>query len=112
MLIEAEESAKKTVEIATKNKREKMRGAAAKAEEDLKKFREEQQAEFDKTTKDKKNFDAKKELDAETNAEKAVVQKDYDGNKKKTVKYIVSKILDVPITLTDTQTQSLKTGKV
>jgi len=45
---------------------------------------------------------SKKELDA--------VQKDYSANKERTVKYVVDKVLDVPIGLTDTQRQALKMG--
>jgi len=41
-----------------------------------------------------------------------MVQQDYTNNKAQTVKYVVSKVLDVPIELTTTQLQALRSGMV
>lgn len=111
-LLEAEKSAKQSLERAVQDRKAKLKSAKEKAEQDLKVFRDEQQKKFEKETASKKDFDAMKEMSNSTKAEIEMVQRDYDSNKTRTVKYIVDKILDVPITLTDTQMQSLKAGTV
>jgi len=112
-LIEAEADAQKKVNNATQAKKEKLKAAAGKAQDDLAAFKMEKKNAFEQARANTSSDETmKKELASQTQAENLSVQKQYDANKQSTVKYIVSKILDVPITLTDTQIQSLKTGAV
>jgi len=112
-LMEAENKAKKKMEDALQEKKKKMTGAKAKALEDLKAYEAMKTKETNAATSGQTCVDAmNKQLASETLAEVAKVQQQYDQHKQNTVKYIVSKILDVPITLTATQIQSLKTGAV
>jgi len=41
-----------------------------------------------------------------------MVKRDYEQNKDRTIKYVISKVLDVQTTLTDTQKQALRMGVV
>merc|ERR1712039_976906 len=78
------------------------------AEEDLKAFRDEQEAKFQKETGSKAAADPAAELKGSTKAEIDMVMKDYENNKAKTIQYVVSKVLDVKIELNATQKQALK----
>merc|ERR1711920_663775 len=92
---------------AKTNRLAKLRQAKEKAEEDLKAFKEEQEAKFQKETGSKAAADPTAELSGSTKIEIENVTKDYDTNKAKTIQYIVNKVLDVPIGLNDTQKQAL-----
>merc|ERR1711920_407043 len=97
---QAEKQGEELIAKAKTNRLTKLRQAKDKAEEDLKAFREEQEAKFQKETGSKAGADPAAELKDATKAEIDLVQQDYNSNKAKTVQYIVSKVLDVPTTLT------------
>mmetsp|Transcript_99031 Transcript_99031/g.280492 ORF Transcript_99031/g.280492 Transcript_99031/m.280492 type:complete len:127 (+) Transcript_99031:82-462(+) len=109
-LLQAEKQGEDLIQTAKKNRLAKLRQAKEKAEEDLKAFREEQEAKFQKETGSKAAADPAAELKGATKAEIAAVNEDYESNKAKTIQYIVGKVLDVPTELTSTQKQALKTG--
>merc|ERR1712151_1021559 len=98
------------IQGAKQKRLDKLRQAKDKAAEDLKVFSDEQEAKFQKETGSKAMTDPTAELRGATQTGIAQVNKDYDMNKEKAVKYITSKVLDVPLELTETQTQALKTG--
>merc|ERR1711862_1035757 len=96
------------ISAAKKTRLEKLRKAKDKADEELKVFKEEQEAKFLKETGSKAASDPTAELKDSTNAAISAVKNDYTTNKGKTVDYISQKVLDVPIGLTDTQKQALR----
>merc|ERR1712113_537465 len=100
------------IATAKKNRLAKLRQAKEKAEEDLKSFREEQEAKFQRETGAKANADPTAELRGSTANDVSQVQNDYNTNKAKTIQYIVDKVLDVKKTLTQTQKQALTAGVV
>merc|ERR1712066_1050501 len=111
-LLQAEKQGEELIATSKKNRLAKLRQAKEKAEEDLKAFREEQEAKFQKETGSKAAADPTAELQGSTKVEIDNVMKDYETNKAKTIQYIVGKVLDVPIGLNETQKQALKSGVV
>mmetsp|Transcript_29385 Transcript_29385/g.63901 ORF Transcript_29385/g.63901 Transcript_29385/m.63901 type:complete len:125 (+) Transcript_29385:84-458(+) len=111
-LLDAEKQAEEIIANAKKNRLTKLRQAKEKAEEDLKVFREEQEAKFQKEAGSRSNADATLELKTSTKTELELVEKDYVSNKGRTVDYVAKKVLDVPVTLTETQIRALKMGIV
>lgn len=109
-LLKAEKEAEEIIAKAKKTRLEKLREAKAAADEELKDFKDKEEAAFQKTIASKASTDPAAELKASTQKELQMVQQDYDNNKAKTVQYVVTKVLDVPIALTATQTQALKSG--
>mmetsp|Transcript_26549 Transcript_26549/g.69297 ORF Transcript_26549/g.69297 Transcript_26549/m.69297 type:complete len:127 (-) Transcript_26549:117-497(-) len=108
----AEQKAKDIIEAAKKERVKKLRQATQAAEDDLKSFREEQQKLHEAKENSTQDNDAIRQLQQKTRAEIDEVREDYEKNKDKTIKYVVEKVLDVPTTLTDTQTMSLRVGSV
>jgi len=106
----AEQQAEQIIAEAKKERLAKLKKAKDKAEEDLKVFKEEQEAKFQKETSSKVASDPHSELQDSTKQQIGMVQKDYDTNKSKTIQYVVGKIMEVSIALTDTQKQALRTG--
>eukprot|EP00931_Biecheleriopsis_adriatica_P069510 TRINITY_DN4334_c0_g1_i1.p1 TRINITY_DN4334_c0_g1~~TRINITY_DN4334_c0_g1_i1.p1 ORF type:complete len:123 (-),score=52.12 TRINITY_DN4334_c0_g1_i1:194-562(-) len=111
-LLEAEKSAEEIIASAKKNRLVKLRQAKEKAEEDLKEFKEKEEARFQKEMGTKASADPAEALKASTKNEVDAVQRDYNTNKARTIQYVVSKVLEVPIGLTPTQKQALSTGAV
>merc|ERR1712083_163108 len=109
-LLQAEKQGEELIAKAKTNRLAKLRQAKEKAEEDLKAFKEEQEAKFQKETGSKAGADPAAELKDSTKAEIDMVMKDYEANKAKTIQYVVSKVLDVKIELNETQRQALKSG--
>merc|ERR1712137_18004 len=109
-LLQAEKQGEELIAKAKTNRLAKLRQAKEKAEEDLKAFKEEQEAKFQKETGSKAGADPAAELKDSTKAEIDTVMRDYEANKAKTIQYVVSKVLDVKIELNDTQRQALKSG--
>eukprot|EP00418_Pyrodinium_bahamense_P089682 CAMPEP_0179036928 /NCGR_PEP_ID=MMETSP0796-20121207/13867_1 /TAXON_ID=73915 /ORGANISM="Pyrodinium bahamense, Strain pbaha01" /LENGTH=151 /DNA_ID=CAMNT_0020733223 /DNA_START=79 /DNA_END=532 /DNA_ORIENTATION=- len=107
-LLQAEKQGEELIATAKKNRLAKLRQAKEKAEDDLKAFREEQEAKFQRETGTKAAADPTAELKDSTKAEIDMVNQDYESNKAKTVQYIVGKVLEVPTELTATQKQALK----
>jgi len=111
-LLQAEKQGEELISTAKKNRLAKLRQAKEKAEEDLKTFREEQEAKFQRETGTKAAADPTAELKDSTKAEIDLVAQDYSANKAKTIEYIVSKVLEVPLELSATQKQALKMSLV
>merc|ERR1711948_130672 len=109
-LLQAEKQGEELIAKAKTNRLAKLRQAKEKAEEDLKAFREEQEAKFQKEAGSKAAADPAAELKDSTKKEIDAVMKDYEANKAKTIQYVVSKVLDVKIELNATQKQALKSG--
>merc|ERR1712039_834610 len=109
-LLQAEKQGEELIAKAKTNRLAKLRQAKEKAEEDLKAFREEQEAKFQKETGSKAAADPAAELKDSTKKEIDTVMRDYEANKAKTIQYVVSKVLDVKIELNATQKQALKSG--
>merc|ERR1712190_593137 len=109
-LLQAEKQGEELIAKAKTNRLAKLRQAKEKAEEDLKTFRDEQEAKFQKETGSKAAADPAAELKDSTKTEIDMVMKDYESNKAKTIQYVVSKVLDVKIELNETQRQALKSG--
>lgn len=111
-LLQAEKQAEDIISNAKKNRLAKLRQAKEKAEEELKDFRNKEETKFQKEMGSKVGADPAAALKASTQAEIDGVQKDYQTNKGRTVLYVVNKVLEVQIALTDTQKQALTTGAV
>mmetsp|Transcript_3504 Transcript_3504/g.7033 ORF Transcript_3504/g.7033 Transcript_3504/m.7033 type:complete len:126 (-) Transcript_3504:331-708(-) len=111
-LLQAEKQGEELIGTAKKNRLTKLRQAKEKAEEDLKAFREEQEAKFQKETGSKAAADPTAELKDSTKKEIDLVSQDYSANKAKTIEYICSKVLEVPCELSATQKQALSTRMV
>merc|ERR1711862_1036488 len=109
-LLQAEKQGEELIAKAKTNRLAKLRQAKEKAEEDLKAFKEEQEAKFQKETGSKASADPAAELKDSTKKEIDAVMRDYEANKAKTIQYVVSKVLDVKIELNATQKQALKSG--
>merc|ERR1712039_1073757 len=109
-LLQAEKQGEELIAKAKTNRLAKLRQAKEKAEEDLKAFKDEQEAKFQKETAGKAGADPTAELKDSTKKEIDMVMKDYEANKAKTIQYVVSKVLDVKIELNETQRQALKSG--
>merc|ERR1712063_228793 len=109
-LLQAEKQGEELIAKAKTNRLAKLRQAKEKAEEDLKAFKDEQEAKFQEETGSKAAADPAAELKDSTKKEIDTVMKDYEANKAKTIQYVVSKVLDVKIELNATQKQALKSG--
>mmetsp|Transcript_93405 Transcript_93405/g.166159 ORF Transcript_93405/g.166159 Transcript_93405/m.166159 type:complete len:124 (+) Transcript_93405:60-431(+) len=111
-LLQAEKQAEDIIANAKKNRLTKLRQAKEKAEEELKEFRDKEEARFQKEMGAKAGADPAEALKASTKTEVDGVQRDYATNKARTVQYVVNKVLEVQIGLTETQKQALTTGAV
>eukprot|EP00932_Pfiesteria_piscicida_P003373 SRR837773.13287.p3 GENE.SRR837773.13287~~SRR837773.13287.p3 ORF type:complete len:122 (-),score=78.40 SRR837773.13287:69-434(-) len=111
-LLQAEKEAEGLIATAKKNRQMKLKQAKDKAEEDLKAFREEQERKFQAEMGAKARADPSAELKGATEAEIRRVKQDYEQNKARTIQYVMSKVLDVPTGLSETQQQALRMGTV
>mmetsp|Transcript_14908 Transcript_14908/g.30881 ORF Transcript_14908/g.30881 Transcript_14908/m.30881 type:complete len:124 (+) Transcript_14908:69-440(+) len=109
-LLMAEKQADELISQAKKNRLTKLRQAKEKAEEELKDFREKEERKFQNEMGGKASEDPSQALASATANEIQMVMADYQANKVRTVQYVVSKILDVPLGISDTQKQALRTG--
>merc|ERR1712232_1335096 len=98
-LLKAEKQAEEVIATAKKNRLAKLREAKTAAEDELKEFREKEEANFQQSVGSKSKIDPAADLKSSTEKELSMVQQDYNNNKGKTVQYVVSKVLDVPICL-------------
>eukprot|EP00928_Gymnodinium_smaydae_P067987 TRINITY_DN5102_c0_g5_i1.p1 TRINITY_DN5102_c0_g5~~TRINITY_DN5102_c0_g5_i1.p1 ORF type:complete len:122 (+),score=56.15 TRINITY_DN5102_c0_g5_i1:126-491(+) len=110
-LLEAERKAEELIATAKRNRQALIRQAKDKAEEDVQAFKQEQEERFRKEAGLKAAHDPAAELKASTQQSVDAVHSDYAANKTKTVDFIVEKVLDVSIALSDTQKMVLKMGK-
>mmetsp|Transcript_21030 Transcript_21030/g.48683 ORF Transcript_21030/g.48683 Transcript_21030/m.48683 type:complete len:125 (-) Transcript_21030:237-611(-) len=111
-LLNAEKQAEELISTAKQNRLAKLKEAKTVAEKDLQEFRQEEEKKFQKEMGSKQNVDPAAEYKSSTQQELNMVEADYKNNKAAVVKYIVSKVLDVPLELSATQIQSLKAGTV
>mmetsp|Transcript_794 Transcript_794/g.1322 ORF Transcript_794/g.1322 Transcript_794/m.1322 type:complete len:124 (-) Transcript_794:146-517(-) len=111
-LLKAEKRAEELISEAKKNRVQRLREAKAAADEELKEFKEKSEADFQKTIASKASANPAGDLQESTRKELEMVEQDYQNNKAKTIQYVVSKVLDVPIELSTTQLQALKSGMV
>merc|ERR1712087_1009840 len=109
-LLQAEKQGEELIAKAKTNRLAKLRQAKEKAEEDLKAFKEEQEAKFQKETGSKAAADPAAELKDSTKKEIDMGMKDYEANRAKTIQYVVSKVLDVKIELTKHKGKHLRSG--
>merc|ERR1712070_433955 len=109
-LLQAEKQAEEIIATAKKNRLSKLREAKAAADEELELFKAAQEESFQKSLGAKAKVDPAAELKAATEAELHLVEQDFANNSKKTVDYVVQKVLDVPLKLSSTQKQALKAG--
>merc|ERR1712187_456255 len=109
-LEKAEKQAEDIVQTAKKNRQALLRQAKDKAEEDVKVFRDEQEVRFQKEVGLKAATDPAAEFAEAAKISVQNVQSDYTQSKDKTVKFVASKVLDVPIGLTETQKMVLRMG--
>merc|ERR1712048_835558 len=109
-LLTAEKQAEDMIASAKSKRLEKLKSAKVKAEEDLKVFKDEQEAKFQKETGSKATADPTAELKSATQKGIQMVESDYQANKARAVQYITGKVLDVPLGLTETQKQALVSG--
>ena len=109
-LLLAEKEADQIIQTAKKNRAEMLKKAKEAAEKELQDFRAQQDAKFDAEVAAKSQTDQAAELKLITEKEVGRVQQDFEENKDITVSYICGKVLNVPLRLTETQQQALKTG--
>merc|ERR1719265_3121807 len=110
-LLVAEKQAEDLISQAKKNRTNKLKQAKDAAEDELKEFRGSEETKFQKEVGSKAGVDPAADLKTSTAREIQQVQTDYNMNKDKAIQYITSKVLDVPLGLTETQKQALKGGQ-
>merc|ERR1711879_27210 len=107
-LLRAEESAQADIDAAKQRRKQELKKAKDEADQAIAEFRVEQEKKHKEESADLTSPSSAKKSSA--TAELNKVQADYDKNKTKTVKYVVDKVLDVQISLSETQKQSLRMG--
>merc|ERR1719311_848551 len=108
-LLDAEGEAK-AIQDAKRNRVEKLRGLTLAAEKEVEDFKRERETKYQEDIASRAVLDPEAAMESSTRREIDLVQQEYQNSKKKTVDYIVDKVLDVVIELTPTQKQALKTG--
>jgi vacuolar-type H+-ATPase subunit H len=106
-LNEAEVRAESIIDEAKKYRKALLAKARDAAEEELEAFSKEQDAQLKAASAGQSDDDATKALEAQTASQLAAVDGDFQRNSAKTVEFVVSKVLDVPLALSSTQTQAL-----
>jgi len=106
-LNEAEIKAESIIDEAKKYRKTILAKARDAAEEELKGFSSDQDRVLREALAGQGDDDATKALESTTAGELAAVEGDFQRNSAKTVEFVVSKVLDVPLTLTSTQRQAL-----
>merc|ERR1712232_1283121 len=106
----AEKKAEELIAEAKSHRLDRLRQARKKAEEELREFRAKEEAKFEKETGAKSRADPQAALASETAKQLAGVEVDYTRNKDRAVSHVAGKVLDVTLTLTETQVQALKQG--
>mmetsp|Transcript_85622 Transcript_85622/g.242823 ORF Transcript_85622/g.242823 Transcript_85622/m.242823 type:complete len:130 (-) Transcript_85622:210-599(-) len=111
-LLDAEQKADQIIADAKKSRLSRLRQAKDKVDEELRAFRQEIEAKFEKDFGDKARIDPGASTRAASEHELQKVGSDYNANKLVTVEYVCSKVLEVTPTLTSTQAQGLASGFV
>merc|ERR1719272_1592605 len=109
-LLKAEKQAEELIARARENRVLKLKQAKDSADEELKKFRDAEEAKFQGDAGKRAAVDPAADLKNTTKMELDMVTRDYQQNKEKTSNYIVSKILEVPLELTIIAKSSLAKG--
>ena len=111
-LLEAENTAKQIIEQGKQDRKAKLQKANQDAEAELDRYKKEKEREYE-AEKAKKEVESKgADRSSADEEEMRRVTQDFENNKGECIKYIVQKVLEVPIGLTTTQAQALKTGAV
>merc|ERR1712150_72428 len=100
------------IEKAKLAKKNQLTAAKEDAQADLEAFRARKKKEFDEEVARKGGDSATQEEDRKAKEQTAQVDRDYEQNKKTTIDYIVGKVLNVQLELTETQKQALRNGTV
>ena len=111
-LLQAEEEAAKIIENAKTSKTTKLKQAKANAVQQLETFKRDEESKYNEELAKLKANDPSAKLESSSAKELAMVQQDYESNKDATVKYIVEKVKQVNLELTDTQKLALKNNQV
>merc|ERR1719305_185983 len=98
-LLKAEKQAEELIVKARENRVLKLKQAKDSADEELKKFREQEEAKFNQDSGSKLTVDPVADLKSTTQTEIAMVSRDYEQNKEKVGAHITGKILNVPLEL-------------
>merc|ERR1712216_464128 len=106
----AEKQAEELIARARENRVLKLKQAKDSADDELKKFREAEEAKFQTETGARSAVDPAADLKNTTKMELDMVSRDYEQNKEKAANYIVGKILEVPLELSQIAKSSLKAG--
>jgi len=106
-LLQAEKQAEEIINAAKKNRAGKIRQAKDGADEELVSFRAQEEQQFCEQAALKAAAGVDDAFKADAQATLLAVSQDYKVNKDKTIDFIVSKVLDVPKSLTPTQKESL-----
>merc|ERR1712093_136969 len=93
---------------AKQSRKDKVAQAQKAAQKQLADFRASEQKRFDDENAKLANSDPARELEQTTAQELAMVEADFNSNKDATVEYIVSKVREVNLELTETQKQALQ----
>jgi len=107
-LLKAEKEAEGLIAKARENRVLKLKQAKDSADEELKKFREQEEAKFNQDSGSKLTVDPVADLKSTTQTEINMVSRDYEQNKDKCASYITEKILTVPLELSAIAKASLK----
>merc|ERR1711991_340164 len=102
-LLAAEEEAAGIIERAEASKATKLKQAKEHARVQLEQFKKEEESKYNDEMQKLRAEDPSSKLANTSAAELQMVQQDYDSNKDATVAYIVSKVKQVNLELTDTQ---------
>lgn len=108
-VLQAEQTAEDTIARARRSRLEKMKSVRATAEEELKVFREEEERKFAGFCQ-KFAEDPTTRLRLATRRELKEVHADYLRNKEEAVEFVVGKVLEVPLVLSEAQRRALRRG--
>eukprot|EP00746_Dinoflagellata_sp_MGD_P074802 gnl/MRDRNA2_/MRDRNA2_30165_c0_seq1.p1 gnl/MRDRNA2_/MRDRNA2_30165_c0~~gnl/MRDRNA2_/MRDRNA2_30165_c0_seq1.p1 ORF type:complete len:122 (+),score=39.01 gnl/MRDRNA2_/MRDRNA2_30165_c0_seq1:89-454(+) len=106
-LLKAEKQAEELIARARENRVLKLKQAKDSADEELKKFRDSEEAKFQSETGSRAAVDPAADMKATTKMELDMVSRDYQQNKDQASNYITSKILQVPLELSAIAKSSL-----
>lgn len=108
-LLAAEDQAERIIANAREQRTKKLKDVRQAAEEELEPFRKKEDDKFRREqAEQEQSASMTQELDARTQQELGMVKQDYDNNKKNAIKYILDKVLDIDLSLSENVRQSLR----
>eukprot|EP00811_Abedinium_folium_P010441 NODE_19659_length_833_cov_3.454674.p2 GENE.NODE_19659_length_833_cov_3.454674~~NODE_19659_length_833_cov_3.454674.p2 ORF type:complete len:146 (+),score=60.90 NODE_19659_length_833_cov_3.454674:54-440(+) len=107
-LIAAEAESADIIETAKANRKKKLERAKEAAGHEVADFEKKEKLKFTQLIGTKADRDPEEELKNATKVELQMVERDFETNGQKTIDYVISKILDVPLELTQAQKQALR----